>query len=207
MISFLIFPDYLEGKIRLIEKMEPRNINDLIPLASVYSLKLLRMQQLMKKEAANIPHGSRIYYFAHRLKVKPAMVSKYFAKHISMFELRFDSLVSNLDLMLEYEMSPSHILTDLSSFIHVTTMSRARLERLREAGAKVLKPWMMRSTEKMLKPIVSRRRQQKELLGDKTVIEFLSERLGYDIETTKSIVSSFEKVGRVDVIKVKVDLM
>ena len=195
--------DFLEEKLELIEKLQPRDINDFIPLITVSSLMLSRAQKRMQRERKHIPEGNRIYYFSKRLDVNPALVSKYFATHMFMFEVAFDQLVENLNVMLEFNVSSINILRDLWAFKYLPTSIRTRLERCQKADKENLMPWMIRCTEEILERSLTLSQESKNLLGDSTVVDYISERLGYDIETTKSIVSNHKSVLKVRVTRVR----
>lgn len=195
--------EYLEDKIRSIEKMQPRDINDFVPLIHVSASILSRTRKTMEKERGYVPGGNRIYYFSSRLEVEPVLVAKYFATHMFMFEVAWEHLEENLNVMLEYKVSSIDILRDLWAFKYLPSSIRARLERCQKADKGNLKPWMIRCTEEILERTLTLSQESKNLLGDSTVIDYLSERLGYDIETTKSIVSRHEQVMKVRVTRVR----
>lgn len=164
---------------------------------------LSRTQERTNKERGYVPQGNRIYYFSKRLDVQPALVSKYFATHMFMFEIDFDQMVENLNVMLEYNVSSINILRDLWAFKYLPTSIRARLERCQQADKENLKPWVIRCTEEILERSLTLSQEKKNLLGDSTVIDYLSERLGYDKETTKNIVSKHQQVLTVRVKRVR----
>lgn len=159
----------------------------------------------MEKERNHIPEANRIYYFAKRLgnDVEPSLVSKYFSTHMFMFEISFEMMVENLNIMLEYRIASINILRDLWAFRYLPRSVKARLERCRKAGKKDLRPWMIRCPVEVLERTLTLSQESKSLLGDNTVAEYLSERLGYDIETTKNIVSKHENVLTIRITKVR----
>lgn len=114
-----------------------------------------------------------------------------------MFEVAFDQLEANLNVMLEYNIRSINILRDLWAFKYFPSSIRARLERCQRADKDDLRPWMIRCTEDVLEKTLKLSQDNKELLGDQSVIDYISERLGYDIETTKSIISKFPKILKV----------
>lgn len=170
----------------------------------VPSSTLSKAQKIMQKEKDYIPERNRIYYFSKRLNVNPSVVSKYFATHMFMInEVAFDQLVENLNVMLEYNVSPIDILRDLWAFKYLPTSIRARLERCHQAKKGNLKPWMIRCPENILEKSLSLSRTSQNLLGDKNVIDYLSERLQYDMQTMNNIVSRHEAVLKVRVTRVR----
>ena len=120
-----------------------------------------------------------------------------------MFEIHFEMLVENLNLLLEFEMAPISILRDLWAFKYLPSSIRARLERCQKAEKDNLKPWVIRCTEDILQNTLTITQERKELLGDKSVVEYLSERLGYEPELMKYMVDKHEQVMTVRVTKVR----
>lgn len=187
----------------MLEKLLPRDINDFIPMIRVSPLILNRTYKSVMKEIKHIPEGNRIYYFSQRLEVEPALVAKYFSTHMFMFEVAFDQMEENLNIMLEFKVTPISILRDLWAFKYLPKSIRTRLERCQKADKENLKPWMIRCTEEILERSLTISQENKNLLGDSTVIEYISDRLGYDNETTKNVVSKHEQVMKVRVPKVR----
>lgn len=183
--------------------MLPHDINDFIPLIQNPTSSLEKAQKIMLNEKSNIAEGNRIYYFSKRLEVEPILVSKHFATHMFIFKVKFDPLVENLNVMLEFNVSSKNILCDLWAFKYATKLIRSRLEECQKAKVDCLKLWMIRCTGEILERSVTLSQEKKDLLGGSTVIDYLSERLGYDVETTKSIVSRYEKVNNVRAVKIK----
>lgn len=167
---------------------------------------LIRTYKSVLKERKQVPEGHRIYYFSKRLEVEPAFVSKYFSTHMFMFEVSLDQLIENLNIMLEFKVSSISILRDLWAFKYLPNSIRVRLERCQKADKENLKPWMIRCTEEILTRSLTISQENKNLLGDHTVIEYLSERLGYDDATIKHIVSNHQQVMKVRVPRVRNDL-
>jgi len=195
--------NYLKEKIKLVEKLQPRDINDFLPLISVSPLILSRTLESMIKERNFVPQGNRIHYFSKRLGVKPSLISKYFSTNMYMFKIDFDRVVANLDVMLEFNVPSINILRDLWVFNYLPTTIRARLERCQQAEKENLKPWVIKCSEETLGRSLTLSQESKNLLGGSTVIDYLSERLGYNKETTKNIVSKHKQVSKVRVTRAK----
>ncbi|CRK99140.1 CLUMA_CG012477, isoform A [Clunio marinus] len=195
--------EYLEGKLRAIENLEPRDINDFFPLINADTLALLKASNIVKKERNEIPKGNRIYYIADRLNIEPVLLSQYVAKHMFIFEVPFTFIINNLDLMLEFGMSSENIMRNLSAFRCFPSSARQRLERCRSVGMKNLKPWLMRTPDKRLNLVLARSIKKIETIGDKSIAEYLSERLNTDIEEMNYILSKNKKILSTHVPKIK----
>lgn len=187
----------------LVQKLEPKNINDFVPLMRVAPNSLMRIYKIYQRERNHIPERNRIYYFSKCLNVDPALVTKYFSTHMFMFEVSFDMLIENLNIMMEYKMAPISILKDLWAFKYLPKSIRLRLERCRVSSKCNLKPWLIRCPERVLRTTLKYAEDHRELLGESnTLIDYISERLGYDIETTNYIVSKHEAVKKCRIMKV-----
>lgn len=120
-----------------------------------------------------------------------------------MFDIQYEMMVENLNILLEFEITPMHILRDLWAFKYLPSSIRARLERCQKAEKMDLKPWVIRATEDILTHSLSISQERKTLLGDKGVVEYLSERLGYEPELMKHMVQKNELVLKVRPAKIK----
>lgn len=187
----------------MIEKLKPRELNDLIPLARVPHLTLLRAGKTVEKELKFIPDGNRIYYFAKQFDLEPVIVSKYWSTHMFMYELEWDLFEENVAIMKEYKVDGMSLLRDPWAFKYKPTSIIARFDRCRKEGRNVLKPWMIRCTEDILVRSLSITRENQKLLGESTIYDYISQRLGYTVEQTKIIVSRHPQVKNVRVGRVK----
>lgn len=114
-----------------------------------------------------------------------------------MFEIGLDQLYENLDIMLEYEVSPRSILMDLWCFKYLPKSIKARLERCKSAAKENLKPWVIRCPETVLQRSIDINRESIDLLNGKTIVEYLAERLGYDVDTMMSVLVKHDQLFKV----------
>lgn len=183
-------------KIRMdkLKQFKGCEINDLVPFLQVSSLVLSRACQIEEEEFKKIPNSNRILYFCKELKVGPELVSKYFATHMFIFGIEFEKLEEIMKILLEYEIEPIHILQDLWVFKYVPQKLKNRFELVKSAGRKTLRPWMVRCRMDVLENSIDIFQRNKNLLGENTVIDYLSKRLGYDTFTMKTIASKHPAV-------------
>lgn len=182
--------------------MEPQDINDFLPLISSSLQQLDRAKKTLLRDNKLNAEGNRIYFFSKRLKVKPAIVCHHFSTHMFIFTISFKKLKENLDLMLEGGITPMNVLNDLWVFIRASSNMKARLTLCEKAGKGNLKPWVISCTDETLEKSLTMTEDRKSLLGDGTVITYLSQRLGYNEELTKAIVTRYKAVTKVRVAKV-----
>lgn len=203
-VTYLIDLDDLKRKLKTLEKLKPRELNDFTPLARLTFIALSKLQKSFEKDETKFPEGSRIYYFSKRLDVEPALVAKYFSTHLFMFNLSPAILVENLNIMQEFEIPSQRILRDLWSFTYQPTQIRSRLEHCQKTEGKGnLKPWMIRCTEQILQRSLTLKQDRKDLLGNDTIAEYLAERLGVDVELIKVLTAKNETLPKIKVAKVR----
>lgn len=120
-----------------------------------------------------------------------------------MFEVTQEMLFENLDIMLEYKIAPMSIIRDLWAFKYLGKSIRARFDRCKKGSKDILKPWMVRCTEDVLQRTLFLSQESKNLLGESTEVDYLSERLGYDKTTIENLLKKHKGVLQVRIVKVK----
>lgn len=199
----ILISENLENKIMLCNRLEPRDINDFVPLLKLSTVALYRIEKSIKRDKSLFPEGSIIYYFSQRLGLDPSIVSKHFAEHLFIFETDFHQIEENLNVMIDYDILPIHIITDLWAFRYDPKKARPRFEICREAGKTNLKPWMIRCSPKVLNQMLALSRDRKNVLGENTIVEYLSERLKIDDTKMKKLMERYPAVTKIRVSKVK----
>lgn len=64
-----MIPDSLKRKIDLLNKLEPRQLDDFVPLLTLDEKELSNLVKRLSKEKNEIEQGNRIYYLSEMLKV------------------------------------------------------------------------------------------------------------------------------------------
>lgn len=187
---------------RKIKELNPRDINDFVPLIRVSPAALTKLKVKFAKDNTTVPEGNRIYYFSIRLDVEPALIAKYFSTHLFMFRLSFESLKEILDIVLEFEIPPVRILRDLWVFTYLPSSIRARLEHSQKTNKGNLKPWMIRCPEDVLERSLALTKDKQNLLGDGTIVKYMSQRLSIDAELMEVLIAKNEPLKKIKVAKV-----
>ncbi|XP_055711272.1 transcription termination factor, mitochondrial [Phlebotomus papatasi] len=194
----------LREKCLTLHAMQPRELLDFVPLLRVSLLSLLKIQKKYESEGSTIPGKHRVYYLSDRLEVEPKIVSKYLSTHQFMFFIAFSTLQEILDLMVKYNVAPMNILKDLWAFRYNPKSVEFRLDRARQAEVEKPMPWMVRCPVPILEKSLQISVKHRALLGsNESTLEYLSERLGYDLETMRYITSKHPAVLRVRMTKIK----
>lgn len=195
----------IKTKLAIIKRrMKPKKLEDFVPMITLKNEDLLKIAKIIEFQASTTPMGNRIYYFSSRLKAPPHMVTKYFIKYPFMFTKTFESVKENLDVLLEHNVQPIHILRDLRSFRYKPTSNDKRLTRAKDAQKEKLMPWMTRCSERTLKKCLDLSLEKKSILGENdSVPEYLSQRLGYDMEIIEYMVKKHPLMVTVRMKKLK----
>lgn len=64
-----MIPDSLKRKIDSLNKLEPRQLDDFVPLLTLDEKELSNLVKRLSKEKNEIEQGNRIYYLSEMLKV------------------------------------------------------------------------------------------------------------------------------------------
>lgn len=194
----------IKSKLAIIKRMKPKKLEDFVPMITLKNDDLLKIAKIIEFQASTTPMGNRIYYFSSRLKAPPATVTKYFIKYPFMFTKTFESVKENLDVLLEHNVLPIHILRDLRSFRYKPTSNDKRLTRAKDAQKEKLMPWMTRCSERTLKKCLDLSLEKKSILGEnESVPEYLSQRLGYDMEIIEYMIKKHPLIVTVRMKKLK----
>ncbi|XP_036321751.1 transcription termination factor, mitochondrial [Rhagoletis pomonella] len=194
----------LQDKLALIKTIALRDLNHFVPFLRLTLPRLRKIVSIMKREANVVPQGNRVYYISEMLKTDPKLVTKYLSKRLFILEMPFDMLEQNLQHMVNYNVSPQNILKDLWAFRYTPKSVQLRLERAKRAKKDKIMPWMVRCPEPILQRSFKLTLDDLAVLGEKkSVVEYVAERLGFDVESTQCIMARHPSVMRVRVTKVK----
>ncbi|XP_067625576.1 transcription termination factor, mitochondrial [Eurosta solidaginis] len=197
-------PARLQDKLDLLSTIPLRDINDFAPFLRLTAQRLSKLVKIMVYEKNRVPHENRIYYISEMLQVNPRLIAKYVSKRLFIMEMAFETLEENLNLMIHYNVSPQNLLNDLWAFRYRPKAVQLRLERATRAKKDKIMPWMIRASERILQRSFQLTLDELNVLGDKKdVYEYIADRLGFDVESTKWIVNKHPAVARVRVTKIK----
>lgn len=98
---------------------------------------------------------------------------------------------------------PLHILNDMWIFRYSAKKTAERLSIAKKAGVATIKPWMLRCSNKIFSNLLQRAVVKKELLGEGSVVEYLSQQLQCDTEIVEYLNSKYPSIIRIQVSKLK----
>lgn len=146
---------------------------------------LKRTGVIVQQERCSVPEQNRIYFLSKRFRVEPAVVSKYIAAGMFMFEIPFKDLETNLDMMLKKSSNPVTILHNLRIFKNPPASIEAEFVRFQKENKK-LKPLLFNCPEDLF---VNSVEDTNNVALDNTVVEYVGKRLGYNTETTRILMA------------------
>lgn len=97
----------------IIEKLNPRDINDYFPLARLSTLQLMEIRTIFLKEQDKFEGSNRIYFISEQLKLEPAEVSTRIAKNLYIMEMTIDRLKTKMRILMEQGVPAKTILQKL----------------------------------------------------------------------------------------------
>ncbi|GAB0094428.1 Transcription termination factor, mitochondrial [Sergentomyia squamirostris] len=196
--------DSLREKLISIHDMNPWELPDFVPLMRITQFGLQKLVRKYRSERKFIPGGHRVYFLSSRLGVQPKIISKHLSTRQFMFNIPFKSLSSVLSVMMKYNIAPMDILRDLWVFRYNPEALELRLGRAKEASVEKSMPWMARCTVPVFEKHLQISEDTRAVLGEnRTTVEYLSERLGYDVDTMREITSRRPAILRVRMTKIK----
>lgn len=166
--------DDVKDKLKVIAAMEPKDINDLIPLMQIETERLqriLEIHQLDRPILIDLCQCNRIYYFSKRFNVgnskhniileriscnyrclsciqmEPSRMAQVFANNPFMLDRCLQSLAHKLHLMTQFKVPLERILKDLRCLTSGESVIKARLQRVSDFGIPTPMPWMIRCTK------------------------------------------------------------
>jgi len=200
-IVLLTLPlEQIKDNLEIIKTMNPRSIEDFLPLVEVDTSELKAIRYNVNKRQSEHP----IYVFSKKLKLQPNIVAKYFAKHSDVFFGDFNLLKSKLDLLVAYNVRPLSIIKSPNTFAMSTEKLERLLKELSSEGIKTISAWVLYSEESRLKTFVARQIEEKETLGESsTTLDYLADRLNWDETAKVKAVKYYPPLGKCSVLKVK----
>ncbi|KAJ6639694.1 Transcription termination factor, mitochondrial [Pseudolycoriella hygida] len=204
----------ISTNLKILQDMEPKNINDFIPLIGVSTAKLLKLKKRAKREEDFVPNKHRIYYMSSvmnvravtgiekYLKIEASIVAKFISQRLFVLDIPFETLDNALNLLLRY-IAPMDILKDLWAFRYPLEQIEDRLILAQQGQKNKLMPWMIRCPESKLLKSIKITAESKAIMGNDTTVEYLAERLGYSIAETDLVMRKHPQVFTVRVTRMK----
>ncbi|XP_018321944.1 transcription termination factor, mitochondrial isoform X1 [Agrilus planipennis] len=159
-------------------------ISECIPLV-VLNIKTLK--SLVENDPENFLH--RLKHFSELFELPTTdicslLITKTFLKNIDL-----DKAERNYKLILDYGIPKEELLRDVWALRYSTENIHSRLEQGKQSNIGRLKTWMIRANKAIYNGYIKRKNENKEILGESSVEEYLSERLRCSPEQIQVIIN------------------
>lgn len=187
----IFFLERLRLSLSIIEDMEPRCLDDLIPFAKIQPMDMIKFQQKLLRDKAKVPEESRVYYLSRLLGVEPVAVADCFVRYPRMFWTKIESMEEVIKVLEEFNIKSEDIIRSAYILFRDTKFIREKLTKCRELGLNDLEPKFVQISEEQLKAKVRTNNENMEL---KPVPELLSERLECQLDFMSSLLKSHKSI-------------
>ncbi|XP_031635754.1 transcription termination factor, mitochondrial-like [Contarinia nasturtii] len=196
--------EQLQQKMHILNDMDPRHIDDFLPLICVDKTELEKFKKTLEGQELYEYSENPIYYFSERLKVQPSIISSNFAKNPIIFLRDPQMLQRKLDMLLAFNVEPNSILNSPLTFRMNLNKIENRLNELKTNSIESISSWMLTCTVSQLNTIIKRHAEQKDLLDDcSNAIEYLAKHLDWDRKTTQKALKSCPTLVKCNIIKIQ----
>ncbi|XP_018578179.1 transcription termination factor, mitochondrial [Anoplophora glabripennis] len=160
----------------------PYDVNITAPLLS------LPYQRLKTYTNGEI-ETNRIALISEILLIEKSKVCQIFAKKNFLLSLNLNQLLNNIKLLTDNGITKDEIIKDLWVLRYSTSVIEDRLDTAKRNGIDSFKTWMVRAQPEIFETYIRRRSDNKLILGDSSLTQYLSERLECTEEVAKYIIS------------------
>lgn len=178
----LVFLELLKERLELIKVLNPRVIDDFVPLTLLESGDLVEVFKQKTVDLKKYPKGDRIYYISKLTKVEPIVVSKAFLKRPSLFFDDIDYFVNVLQTISMYNIDAMSFLTvkNLNTF-HIKKIHQ-RVKACHDMGRKNIRPWVLFDSYAIMRKSVLAAAKVAEERQENSATDVISERLEFPPE-------------------------
>ncbi|XP_031621664.1 uncharacterized protein LOC116339767 [Contarinia nasturtii] len=199
----LIMPiDEIKTKIDILKQMEPKNINDFIPLLSVPTSELNSYKCHLKTHNT-IAKNHPIYYFSEKLNMPVSVVAARFAQNY----IGFDQceLDRKLDVLMKHNVDKDSIFNYKDTFKYSADKIDKKICKLKNDGLEIISSWMIPkcNTAKLKRMTSTYVREKKLLEGFDDNLHYLAHRLNWTSANLKFAQHKYSKLNKSSLSKIK----
>ncbi|CAH1183274.1 unnamed protein product [Phaedon cochleariae] len=167
-----------------IEKLKilREDINVLAPLILLSQPAITNFLRMEIKE-------KRIEKLAKMFEVEEDRMCQLMVQKPFLITLNLDFLQTNLRLLTAYGIPKADIVRDLWVLRYSSASISERMELARKNKIEKMKTWMVRAQQEILDNYMKRRSDNKSILGNNSLVEYLSERLDTTEDVARFIIS------------------
>ncbi|EFA03770.2 hypothetical protein TcasGA2_TC013881 [Tribolium castaneum] len=185
--TILKYPELLtvsgtEQKLQIIEALK-YDINE------VAILLLLNIPSLKKLEENEVdPEGSTITSLSSLLNIDHQKACEYLARKPFLCFLSNDKITRKIEILKSYGIPLEEICNDLWVLRYREKLIEERLSRAKKYNIGAAKTWMVRAKQEVFQVYIQRRSDNKSILGNSSLAEYLSERLKCSVEVANYMI-------------------
>lgn len=145
----------------------------------------------------------RIEYLSRELKVSQREFCSALPKYKFILSLSFARIKEVMNVLINYKVQPSDIFSDFWIIRCRVGNIEDRLKEVEKAEVDCIRPWMARCKTETFANFMSRASTKQKLLGESSLEEYISKRLGYSVEKIKEIIDREPQLQKTSVLKIK----
>ncbi|GJQ70569.1 hypothetical protein Trydic_g22968 [Trypoxylus dichotomus] len=152
---------------------------------------LLKINITSFKSLINLLHtkNDHITHFSKLLNVKPLEICESVSKKPFLFKLNLERITESIQLLKENGISDREILNDLWVLNYKKSTVEKRIQFVKENNFEKIKTWMIRAPSDIILNYIKIRSENKLILGNNSLAEYLSRRLECSIEQSNYIIT------------------
>ncbi|KRT85373.1 hypothetical protein AMK59_2072, partial [Oryctes borbonicus] len=178
----LLYQHDLDEKLHLAREAS-YDINNVAGLLKVNITSFSKIISRLNKENDHIVHLSKL------LNVKPSEMCEYISKKPFLLSLKLDRVTESIQLLKENGISESDILNDLWTLNYKKSTIERRIQFVRENNFEQIKTWMIRAPLDVILKYIQIRSENKLILGNDSLGEYLSRRLECNLEQANYLIT------------------
>lgn len=155
--------------------MEPTRLDDLIPLARIPPVELIKIQHKLLAEKSKFPDANRVYYLSRLLEIEPIFVADCFGRLPALFNKKIERLAEAVKVLQDFNIESKDIIKSPRIFTKTPQDIQKKLKVWKTTGSTDFVPVYLMIPENRLKARVENKKRGSER---KSILEVLSERLG-----------------------------
>ncbi|KAL1491131.1 hypothetical protein ABEB36_011773 [Hypothenemus hampei] len=196
---FLLFERRLSEKIQLLRKL-PIALNYTTPLVILAVEKLGIITAKPEETVQKLRKFQNLFNISLK-KTFQVLAQKYF-----LFSKPLKEIEELLQIYSDYNFTKQDIVNDLWVLKYSKNFTLKRLSFIKENGVENIKTWMIRCPEEVLYRHIKRESENRNILGENSVAEYLSQRLNCSETIAKSLIRKHPQLQNKSLSKMNVTI-
>ncbi|XP_023012057.2 mitochondrial transcription termination factor [Leptinotarsa decemlineata] len=130
----------------------------------------------------------RIKIISRLFQVEKSEVCELMAEKPFILSIDINHLTTNLALLSEFGITVEDVIKDLWVLKYSPSAIKERLNLAKSYNVETMKTWMVRAQRDIFDTYIQRKSEKKTILGENSLVEYLSERLECSVPVAKSVI-------------------